>query len=127
MLSFTSSGTCNAGKNFSYTEGQAAPNVAVAYLIAGLYQFFGVLLFLRPLRPVWAWLLPRIGVPPGKIVKKYGSWDARVVAESEPASSGNTVTVTAILKVNQVITLFCMFKFQLRCVLHVWIKRLCSS
>lgn len=101
MLSLVASSMRSAGKNFSYTEGQAAPNVAVAYLIAGLYQFFGVLLFLRPLRPVWAWLLPRIGVPPGKLVKKYGSWDARIVAESEPDASGNTVTATAILKVNQ--------------------------
>lgn len=88
-----------AGKGFSYTEGQAAPNVAVAYLIAGLYQLFGLFLFLRPLQPVWRYLLPRIGVPPGNFVKKYGSWDARIVAESEPDASGKTVTATAILKV----------------------------
>lgn len=86
------------GKSFSYAEGQAAPNFAVAYFIAGLYQLFGLLLFLRPLKSFWIWLLPRIGVPPGNFVKKYGSWDARVVAESEPDKSGKTVTATAILK-----------------------------
>ena len=90
---------CCAGKSFSYAEGQAAPNFAVAYFIAGLYQLFGLLLFLRPLKSFWIWLLPRIGVPPGNFVKKYGSWDARVVAESEPDKSGKTVTATAILKV----------------------------
>lgn len=116
MLSLNSGSICDAGKNFSYTEGQAAPNVVVAYLIAGLYQFFGVLLFLRPLQSTWAWLLPRIGVPPGKFVKKYGSWDARVVAESEPDASGKTVTATAILKVNQHSTLPCTHKSEIHCI-----------
>ena len=71
----------------------------VAYLIAGVYKAFGLLLFLRPLQPAWSWLLPKIGVPPGNFVKKYGSWDAHVVAESKPDASGKTVTATAVLKV----------------------------
>ena len=98
-MDLTDSLTCIAGKNLSYVEGARAPNAVVAYLLAGTYKFLGLLIFLGPLKPAWGWLLPRIGVPPGNFVKKYGSWDAMVVAESAPDASGKTVTATAILKV----------------------------